>query len=96
MFFPDDGLDFVVRKVGHMAVFGTLALLLWRALSATWSPRPTALALMVTVLYAATDELHQGFVGGRHVSVVDVAIDAIGAVVALVVASRLRARHLRR
>ena len=34
---------------------------------------------MVTVLYAATDELHQGFVGGRHASVVDVGIDAIGA-----------------
>jgi len=59
-FVPDAGLDFLVRKAGHMGVFGILALLLWRAMAGTtaWR-RPWAWALALAVLYAASDELHQ-------------------------------------
>ena len=66
-FVPDAALDFVVRKLGHMGVFGILALLSWRALAGTtaWR-RPGAWAFALAVLYAATDELHQGLVAGRH------------------------------
>jgi VanZ family protein len=79
---PDDGTDFVVRKAGHMAVFGVLALLLWYAsdVTSTWR-RPWAWAFALTVLYAITDEVHQGLVAGRHASAVDVAIDAAGALI---------------
>jgi VanZ family protein len=81
---PDEGLDFVVRKIGHMGVFGILALLLWRALAATTHlRRPWAWGIVLAGLYAATDELHQGFVAGRHPSPVDVTIDTVGALVAV-------------
>jgi VanZ family protein len=83
-FVSDDALDFVVRKLGHMAVFGILALLLWRALASTTRlRRPWAWALGLAVLYAITDELHQGGVIGRHASPVDVAIDAAGMLIAI-------------
>ena len=98
-FLPDAGLDFVVRKVGHAAVFGILALLAWRAVGMTtvWrQPRTWAVALGLTVGYAITDELHQGFVAGRHPSLVDAVIDSLGALVAigivLAIVSRLRRR----
>ena len=82
---PDAGLDFVVRKLGYMGAFGILALLSWRALGGTTaSRRPWAWAFALTVLYAAGDELHQGLVAGRHLSVVDVGIEATGALIALV------------
>ena len=48
------------------------ALLLVRALGRE------APSLALGVLYAASDELHQSFVRGRHASPVDVAIDAVG------------------
>ena len=95
---PDPGLDFVLRKAGHMAVFGVLALLIWRAI-ATTSPsrRAWLVALALAVAYAVTDELHQGTVGGRHASAVDVGIDALGASIAVAVAGfvaqRRRERH---
>ena len=78
-FVPDQGLDFLVRKAGHMAVFGMLTLLAWRALARTtaWR-RPWVWALLFAILYAIADELHQGFVAGRHPAVVDVGIDATG------------------
>jgi VanZ family protein len=93
-FAPDAGLDFVVRKLGHMGVFGILALLLWRALAVTtaWR-RQWAWAFAFTVLYAASDELHQGFVAGRHPSAADVGIDAAGALIALVAVGLIRSRR---
>jgi VanZ family protein len=92
-FVPDEGLDFIVRKLGHMAVFGILALLLWRAFATTTAVRrPWAWALALTVLYAVTDELHQAFVAGRTSSARDVAIDAAGAVIAVAVVVAVAAR----
>ncbi len=85
-FVSDEGLDFVVRKIGHMGVFGILALLVWRGLgmSTAWRrPRTWTVALGATALYAISDELHQGFVAGRHPSPVDVGIDGAGAAVAI-------------
>ena len=95
-FAPDAGLDFLIRKSGHMAVFGILALLLWRALAGMAWSRPWAWALALAVGYAATDELHQAFVAGRHASAADVGIDAAGAVIALVALALVRSRRSRR
>ena len=93
-FLPDAGLDFVVRKLRHMEVFGILAMMLWRALAGTNSwRRPWAWALPLAVLYAASDELHQGIVAGRHLSVLDIGIDAAGALVALVAVGLIRSRR---
>lgn len=91
----DDFFDFVLRKVGHAGVFGILALLAWRALGMTtvWrQPRTPAVALGLTVGYAITDELHQGLVGGRHPSPVDVGIDILGALIAIGIVLAISAR----
>jgi VanZ family protein len=45
-----------------------------------------AWALALTVAYAASDEVHQLFVRGRHGSPVDVAIDALGALIGMAAA----------
>jgi VanZ family protein len=45
------------------------------------------------VLYAVTDEFHQGFVAGRHESALDVGIDAAGALLAVVGAGLVRSRR---
>jgi VanZ family protein len=93
-FVPDAGLDFIVRKAGHMGVFGILALFVWWAVAGTTTWRwPWAWALGSSVVYAMTDEFHQGFVAGRHASVVDVGIDATGALIAVVVVSLVRSRR---
>ena len=93
-FAADAGLDFVIRKADHMAVFGILALLLWRALAGTtaWR-RPWAWAVALAVLYAITDKLHQGFVAGRHPSAPDVGIDAAGALIAVAAVGIVRSRR---
>ena len=90
-----DSLDFVVRKAGHMFVFGVLAVLLWRALTSAEIGRAILWSWLLTAAYAGSDEFHQSFTSGRHPSPVDVGIDAVGALIALcvlVVWMRLRAK----
>ena len=78
-----------------MTVFGILALLGRRALAATTRvPRSATWAAALTILYAITDELHQGTVAGRHASPVDVGFDAVGAVIAILAVGLVRARRL--
>ena len=71
--------DLVLRKLAHMTEYGLLWVLWARAFR--WR-RPWTAAL-ITIGYAATDELHQTTVAGRHGTPVDVAIDAVGVAVAM-------------
>ena len=78
--------DTVLRKCAHVAEYAILGALLYRALGRE------ALALAVGIAFAATDELHQHFVRGRHASPVDVAIDAAGLALGMLVWLRVRGR----
>ena len=78
--------DTIGRKFVHMAVFGALWILWWRALG-SGHPGP---AIAIALLYAVSDEWHQSFVDGRHGSPWDVAIDAAGIGLAVLLASRGR------
>ena len=76
--------DLILRKCAHMAEYGLLWLLWWRALG-YGSMVPAA---AIAVAYAATDELHQHFVEGRHGAPVDVLIDSVGIALAIAAARR--------
>ncbi len=78
--------DTILRKGAHVTEYAVLGGLLYRALGRE------ALALATGIVYAATDELHQYFVRGRHASPVDVAIDAVGVAVGMLLWLRLRER----
>jgi VanZ family protein len=82
------GWDTLLRKIAHTVEYAILGALLVRA-----TGRP-GLAVGLGVLYAATDEVHQTFVAGRHGSPVDVAIDAVGIACGVLVWHRLRPRTL--
>jgi VanZ family protein len=75
--------DTILRKGAHVAEYAVLGGLLWRALGST-TP-----ALAAGIAYAVTDEIHQSFVPGRYASALDVAIDAVGVVAGVLVASRV-------
>ena len=76
------GIRVVVRKFGHVAEYAILCVLCFRAIRTT---RPCGLgrliaaAVLISVAFAATDEIHQAFVPGRTGTPVDVLIDTLGA-----------------
>jgi VanZ family protein len=86
-------LDLVLRKTGHAVEYGVLALLASMTVAPGPSRPPAArwAAWAFAVAYAMSDEFHQTFVAGRMGQPRDVAIDAVGATIALVVAARWRA-----
>jgi len=87
---PNFGLwDLIIKKGAHMLGYGLLALAFWYGLcfdeDRWWLP------LLLAVLYAITDEVHQSFVPGRNASWVDAfVIDGSGAVLLVIAVSGLR------
>jgi len=87
---PDPWADLIFKKGAHFTVYAVLAVLFRRGLPPSrWS---WALSLVLTVLYAASDEWHQSFVPGRHPQLTDVLIDVCGATTGLWIFWRIERR----
>lgn len=78
----------VVRKAAHFTEYFLLGICLMLHLDAigrkTAVKLPWLIAWGIGTLYALTDELHQGFVGGRHPAILDVTIDSCGVIAGVV------------
>ena len=74
--------DLVLRKLAHTIEYAVLGLLLLRALGRELP------AFLAGVAYAASDELHQRLVPGRHGALYDVAIDALGVLIGVLALRR--------
>lgn len=80
---PEDAsLDFLVKKVGHMTVYGILFFLTHRALGKHQKNR-VAYSFLFCILYALSDEFHQSFIPGRTPMLRDVGFDTIGMIASL-------------
>jgi len=79
--------DFIFKKTAHMFVYGVLYLLFYRAFFISAPPRYASKAwvagLALTLVYAASDEIHQMYVTGRYGTIRDVGYDMLGAGVVL-------------
>ena len=81
----------LVRKAGHVSEYAVLCALCWRGLAfregATRPVRELRRRAMtawgIAVAFAVTDEWHQSFVPSREGQVRDVAVDALGATLAI-------------
>ena len=71
--------DEILRKGAHLTEYAVLGILLFRAVGREVP------AFLLGVAYAITDEVHQHFVHGRHASPFDVAFDAAGVALGLLV-----------
>ena len=88
------GLPGLEEIGGHLTVYAVLAALLWWALHGSGVRYPATWALVLAVVYGATDEYHQSFVPGRTMSVSDLMVDLIGAGAVLLIVTLLRARRM--
>lgn len=85
---PDPLWRFVFFKTAHFLAYGTLALFYMHALG---GPSKRRWALLLTCLYAISDEWHQAYTPGRTARPLDVFIDLCGASVSLYSWPRLQA-----
>ena len=80
-----DALHLFIRKAAHFIVYLILGFLTTRALYTSHIPykKRIFLALLISFLYASSDEIHQAFVPNRGPSFWDVLLDTLGASVGL-------------
>lgn len=82
--------DLILRKLAHMMEFGLLAYLIYRAFRQTWQLKQfdlLAWSVILSFVYAGTDEYHQLFVPGRECHFSDVLIDGLGILVFVLIVS---------
>lgn len=84
-------LEFFIRKASHFSIYLLLAFFAYRAFR-LWGggkvSRGNAFVytLLFAIVYAISDEFHQGFTGGRTPLLNDVIIDSVGAVLGILLA----------
>lgn len=81
--FNIQSLDYIIRKNAHFFIYLILAMLVINLLIKSKISRYKPITLLVCVIYAISDEVHQAFIPGRTSSVKDVIIDISGAVVGM-------------
>lgn len=84
-------VEFLIRKGTHFLYFGVIALAIYAALP-TRKFR-TITAIVLTMLFAVADELHQSFTSGRTASAQDVILDTAGAITALLLLTFFRKKR---
>lgn len=81
----EDTIDFIVRKTAHATEYAIMALLsIYVIFSHNIFNRfytRIMLAIIIVMLYAASDEFHQTFVKGRSGNIKDVCIDTLGGII---------------
>lgn len=77
-----DFLNVFVRKCAHMVEYAILMYLWFRSLYTVRErfSRTVIVSVVLSVLYAASDEWHQSFVPSRDGTITDVGWDATGAI----------------
>lgn len=87
----EDTISFVVRKLAHFSIYFLGGILIYNFIN-TFSINKKYIiifSIVLGVVYACTDELHQLFIDGRSAQMMDVFIDSCGVVLAAVTRNKL-------
>ena len=75
-----DIIESVIRKIAHFSIY-TLVGFLLMSLMSTYKIKEInqiGTSLIIGVIYASTDEIHQAFIPGRGPQITDVMLDSLG------------------
>ncbi len=75
-----DRIESVIRKIAHFSIY-TLVGFLLMSLMGTYKIKEInqiGTSLIIGVIYASTDEIHQAFIPGRGPQITDVILDSLG------------------
>lgn len=90
-------LDAVVRKSAHFSIYLFLGFFMFFALKFSYSKKDytyVAIAVLVCLIYAISDEFHQNFIPGRSGNAKDVLIDFSGSSMGVFLALSIKNKFL--
>lgn len=80
-----DRTEKIIRKIAHFSIYTLVGLLLMGLLS-TYKIKENwriMLSVLLGMIYAISDEIHQGFTPGRSPRIADVYIDTLGVILGI-------------
>jgi len=85
-----DPLDFVIKKTAHITEYAILLIFMFRSLTLTWGKKFSIdkmenLSILITQIYAISDEWHQSHIAGRTATIRDMFIDFIGVMLGITI-----------
>lgn len=74
-------LSLIIRKLAHFTEYFILGILIYNLIHSY--NKKICIAIIICVLYAISDEIHQLFVPGRSCQLLDILIDTMGSIVGI-------------
>ena len=74
-------LSLIIRKSAHFTEYFILGMLVYNA--TRLHNKKIYLAIIICIIYAISDEIHQIFVPGRSCQITDICIDSFGSIVGI-------------
>lgn len=73
-------LSFIIRKLAHFTEYLILGFLTINMLNKNDISKKYLISILICIIYATSDEIHQIFVPGRACQIRDILIDSIGSI----------------
>lgn len=86
-------ISLIVRKLAHFTIYFILGILAFLTLNSYGVRKPLIFSIILCLLYAITDEIHQLFVNGRYGSIIDVMIDSFGSIIGIIASKKVLVRN---
>ena len=83
-------LTLIVRKIAHFLEYLILGIIMYRVVSDYTNKNVLILSILLCILYATTDEIHQIFINGRDVKIKDVLVDSIGIIIGCLIYKKIK------
>ena len=74
-------LSLIIRKLAHFTEYFILGLLVINLI--TRYDKKIIIAILLCIIYATSDEIHQIFVSGRSCQITDIMIDSLGSIMGI-------------
>ena len=82
-----DRIDPIIRKLAHYSIYlvGGIIIMNFMNLFDKTDEQKMLYSIIIGIIYATTDEIHQYFIPGRSMSILDVFIDTLGLCTGIVI-----------
>ena len=85
-------LSFIIRKLAHFTEYLILGFLTINMLNKNDISKKYLLSILICIIYATSDEIHQLFVPGRACQLRDILIDSVGSITGVYLFKSLKKR----
>ena len=95
LWFIDNDITFIIiRKLAHFTEYLILGFLIYNLISEFTIKDLIIYSILICILFACLDEMHQLFIDGRSAKIFDVLIDSAGSICGIIIINKILKRSI--